>query len=64
MQNLELEQCISKDKCLPKAPVILNGLRASSSDIYIQNKAYREFIYKQFKASTVDTQSAAEILVR
>ncbi|KAG8647921.1 bark storage protein B-like [Manihot esculenta] len=63
LENLELEQCISKDKCLPKAPVILNGLRASSSDIYIQNKAYREFIYKQFKASTVDTQSAAEILV-
>lgn len=64
MQNLELEQCISKDKCLPKAPVIVNGLRASTSDIYLQNKAYREFIYTQFKASTVDTQSAAVALVR
>lgn len=64
MQNLELEQYISKDKCLPKAPVIVKGLRASTADIYLQNKAYREFIYKQFNASTVDTQSAAVALVR
>eukprot|EP00257_Ricinus_communis_P025854 XP_025013268.1 bark storage protein A [Ricinus communis] len=41
---------------------VVVGLNASSSDIYVKNPAYREFLYKNFRVSTVDTSSAAVIL--
>ncbi|EEF42368.1 bark storage protein A [Ricinus communis] len=38
---------------------VIVGLNSSSSDIYVNNPAYREFLYKSFRVSTVDTSSAA-----
>lgn len=59
LQNIEMQQCLTTDRCLPRAPEIVYGLRTSTSDIYIQNAAYREYICTKFKASTVDEESAA-----
>ena len=42
---------------------VVVGLNASSSDIYVNNPAYREFIFKNFRASTVDISGAAAGLV-
>ncbi|XP_048226222.1 bark storage protein A isoform X1 [Ricinus communis] len=38
---------------------VVIGLKSSSSDIFVNNPAYREFLYKTFGVSTVDTSSAA-----
>lgn len=38
---------------------VVAGLKASSSDIYLKNYAFREFLWHAFKASTVDTTSSA-----
>ncbi|WCJ28279.1 Phosphorylase superfamily protein [Euphorbia peplus] len=58
LQGVKLEQCISSEKCLPSEPEIVSGLRAASSDIYVQNAALREFINTQFKVSVVDKSTA------
>ncbi|KAJ9185595.1 hypothetical protein P3X46_005207 [Hevea brasiliensis] len=63
LENVELQQCISTKKCLPRAPVIAKGLSSSTADIYVQNAAIREFIYTHLKASTVDEETAAVTLV-
>ncbi|KDP36629.1 hypothetical protein JCGZ_08882 [Jatropha curcas] len=41
---------------------VVTGLKAASSDIYVKNYAYREFLWYTFKASTVDTTSSAVAL--
>ncbi|KAF2306695.1 hypothetical protein GH714_020580 [Hevea brasiliensis] len=61
--NIEMQQCLDTDRCLPRAPEIVYGVRTSTADMYIQNAAYREYIYAKFKASTVDEESAAVALV-
>ncbi|EEF42363.1 bark storage protein A [Ricinus communis] len=38
---------------------VIVGLNSSSSDIYVNNPVYREFLYKNFNVSTVDTSSGA-----
>ncbi|KAF2306682.1 hypothetical protein GH714_020396 [Hevea brasiliensis] len=61
--NVEMQQCLDTDRCLPRSPEIVYGVRTSTADMYIQNAAYREYIYTKFKASTVDEESAAVALV-
>lgn len=41
---------------------VVYGLNASSSDIYVSNPAYREFLFDQLSCATADTSGAAFIL--
>ncbi|WCJ28278.1 Phosphorylase superfamily protein [Euphorbia peplus] len=63
LQGVKVEQCISSKKCLPSEPKIVNGLKAASSDIYVQNAALRDFVNTQFKVSVVDKSSAMVLWV-
>ncbi|EEF42367.1 mta/sah nucleosidase, putative [Ricinus communis] len=58
------ENCIipSSSNCLPPPYEVVVGLNASSSDTYVNNPAYREFLYKTFRVSTVDTSAIAVAL--
>jgi hypothetical protein len=38
-------------------------LRASTADIYLDNAAYRQFLFKEFNVSTVDEESSAIVMV-
>ena len=58
MQDLELRQCYDR-VCLPSKPKIVFGTNGSSSDSYIKNKAYGDFLHKVFNVSTADQESAA-----
>ena len=58
LQDLELSQCYD-GVCLPSKPKIVLGTKASSSDSYIKNKAYGEFLHEVFNVSTADQESAA-----
>ncbi|XVF06886.1 hypothetical protein REPUB_Repub06bG0089800 [Reevesia pubescens] len=62
LQNLTLQQCVNETYCLPEAPKVVYGLKGSTSDIFLDNVAYREFLFKQFNVSTVDEESAAIVL--
>ncbi|KAJ6763559.1 PURINE NUCLEOSIDE PHOSPHORYLASE [Salix purpurea] len=61
LKDLELKKCHS-GKCLPGTPKVVFGSKASSSDFYVKNKAYGDFLVEKFNASTADSASAAVAL--
>ncbi|OMO88882.1 hypothetical protein CCACVL1_08144 [Corchorus capsularis] len=62
LQNLTLQQCVNETYCLPSRPKVVYGLKGSTADIFLDNAAYRKFLFKQFNVSTVDEESAAIVL--
>ncbi|KAF8413178.1 hypothetical protein HHK36_001154 [Tetracentron sinense] len=62
LQDLELQRCVNETYCLPKTPKVEYGLRGSTADIFVDNAAYRKFLFKEFNVSTVDEESAAIIM--
>lgn len=62
LQDLELQQCVNETYCLPETPKVVYGLRASTADIYLDNAAYRQFLFKEFNVSTVDEESSAIVM--
>jgi hypothetical protein len=60
---VELERCANKTYCLPNTPKVVFGLKASTADVFLDNAAYRKFLFKKFGVSTVDEESAAVIMV-
>ncbi|KAM6544862.1 hypothetical protein CsatB_025598 [Cannabis sativa] len=63
LQNLELEKCINSTTCLSTTPKVYTVERGTSASIYLDNAAYRSFIYDKFKVSPVDMESAAVALI-
>ncbi|KAG9453009.1 hypothetical protein H6P81_005913 [Aristolochia fimbriata] len=62
LQELKLQQCENATYCLPEAPKVLFGFRGSTADVFVDNAAYREFLFSTFNVSTVDEESAAIVM--
>lgn len=60
--KIKLERCVNKTYCLPNTPKIVAGLKACTADIFVDNAAYREFLFQKFGVSTVDEESAAVVM--
>ncbi|KAJ6693152.1 hypothetical protein OIU85_003962 [Salix viminalis] len=60
-KDLKLKECHS-GRCLPGTPKVASVLKASTSDFYVKNKAYGEFLLGKFNASTADSASAVVAL--
>ncbi|KAL6344721.1 hypothetical protein AAG906_002627 [Vitis piasezkii] len=60
---LELEGCVNSTTCLTETPKVVSVLRGTSASIYLDNAAYRAFIYDKFQVSPVDMESAAVALI-
>ncbi|KAF9670545.1 hypothetical protein SADUNF_Sadunf13G0080200 [Salix dunnii] len=60
-KDLKLKECHS-GRCLPGTSKIIYGSKASTSDFYVKNEAYGEFLHNEFNASTTDSTSAAVAL--
>ena len=60
---MELEQCVNSSLCLPHKPKLVVGLRGSTSNIFVDNAAYRKFLVRNFHVSSVDMESAAVVMV-
>lgn len=63
LKDLRLEACINTTICLPEIPKVIVGLNASSADIFVDNAAYREFLFNRFQVASVDEESAAIVMV-
>ncbi|GMP94865.1 hypothetical protein CsSME_00044145 [Camellia sinensis var. sinensis] len=63
LESLELEGCINSTTCLSETPKVTRVLRGTSASIYLDNAAYRNFIYGKFSVSPVDMESAAVALI-
>ncbi|KAK2972865.1 hypothetical protein RJ640_028393 [Escallonia rubra] len=62
LEDLKLEQCVNETYCLPETPKIVYGLRGSTADTFVDNAAYRRFLFKEFNVSTVDEESSAVVM--
>lgn len=62
LEGMELEQCVNSSLCLPHKPKLVVGLRGSTSNIFVDNAAYRKFLVRNFHVSSVDMESAAVVL--
>eukprot|EP00249_Psilotum_nudum_P007596 c20686_g1_i1 orf=116-1177(+) len=58
LKGLELESCLNATTCLNVKPKLLVGLNAASASIFVDNAAYRNFLYDKYKVSSVDEESA------
>ncbi|POO00897.1 Nucleoside phosphorylase [Trema orientale] len=63
LENLKLRGCVNTTTCLPRRPVVVRVKRGVSANVFVDNKAYREFLYSKFEASPIDMESAAVALV-
>lgn len=60
--QVELQRCVNETYCLPEAPKIVSGLRASTADVFVDNAEFREFLFTEFGVSTTDEESAAVVM--
>ncbi|KAF5948055.1 hypothetical protein HYC85_014012 [Camellia sinensis] len=60
--GMELEQCVNSSVCLPQKPKLVVGLRGSTANIFVDNAAYRDFLFNTFQVSSVDMESAAVVM--
>lgn len=63
MQGIELEQCVNSTLCLDEKPKLVVGLCGSTANIFVDNAAYRDFLFQSFNASSTDMESAAVVIV-
>ncbi|GMP94861.1 hypothetical protein CsSME_00044142 [Camellia sinensis var. sinensis] len=63
LESLELEGCLNSTTCLSETPNVTRVLRGTSASIYLDNAAYRNFLYRKFNVSPVDMESAAVALI-
>lgn len=62
LRDLKLQQCVNETYCLPEPPKVVYGLKASSADVFVDNAAYRRFLFSSFNISTVDEESSAIVM--
>ncbi|KAI6680028.1 hypothetical protein NL676_033909 [Syzygium grande] len=63
LEGLKLEACVNATTCLNYTPTVSTVERGVSAAIYLDNAAYRTFIYGEFNVSPVDMESASVALI-
>ncbi|MED6172809.1 hypothetical protein PIB30_053402 [Stylosanthes scabra] len=63
LKKLELDACINSTTCLSTTPKVELVERGASASIYLDNAAYRTFIYNKFQVSPVEMESASVALI-
>ncbi|ONI23720.1 hypothetical protein PRUPE_2G204100 [Prunus persica] len=60
--GIKLNQCLNSSVCLPQKPQLVVGLRGSTANIFVDNAAYRDFLFQTFRVSSVDMESSAVVM--
>ncbi|XP_021277358.1 bark storage protein A-like isoform X2 [Herrania umbratica] len=63
VEDLKLEGCLNSTACLDEKPKVVTVQRGTSGSIFLDNAAYRSFIYSKFNVSPVDMESASLALI-
>ncbi|XP_076933978.1 bark storage protein A-like isoform X1 [Bidens hawaiensis] len=63
LKSLTLEGCLNSTTCLSTPPKVTTVERGTSASIYLDNAAYRTFIFDKFNVSPVEMESAAVALI-
>jgi adenosylhomocysteine nucleosidase len=59
----ELKRCTAEQACLPDAPRVVVGGNGVSGAAFVDNAAFREYVFKTFEAHVLDMESAAVAMV-
>jgi adenosylhomocysteine nucleosidase len=60
---IELKRCTSGQACLSHAPRVVVGGSGVSGQAFVDNAAFREYVFKTFNAQLLDMESAAVAMV-
>ncbi|KAK1571639.1 hypothetical protein Q3G72_020600 [Acer saccharum] len=63
LEGMALEQCVNSSLCLKEKPKLVVGLRGSTANIFVDNAAYRDFLFQTFQVSSVDMESSAVVMI-
>ncbi|XP_034929415.1 bark storage protein A isoform X2 [Populus alba] len=62
LEGMELERCVNSSLCLPEKPKLVVGLNGATSNIFLDNAAYRDFLFQTFEVSSSDMESSAVVM--
>ncbi|XP_031117339.1 bark storage protein A-like [Ipomoea triloba] len=62
LEGMELEQCLNSSLCLPQKPKLVVGLKGSTANLFLDNAAYREFLFQSFEVTSLDMESEAVVM--
>ncbi|KAH9768753.1 PNP UDP 1 domain-containing protein [Citrus sinensis] len=62
LEDLSLEQSVNSTLFLERKPKLVVGLKGSTANIFVDNAAYRDFLFQAFKVSSVDMESSAVVM--
>ncbi|XP_073271716.1 bark storage protein A-like [Primulina huaijiensis] len=62
LQGLELDKCVNSSLCLENKPKVVLGMKASTANIFLDNGAYRNFLFQTFGVSSADMESTAVVM--
>ncbi|KAK4707942.1 hypothetical protein R3W88_028867 [Solanum pinnatisectum] len=62
LQGVKLDQCANSTLCLPEKPKLVVGLKGATSNFFIDNAAYTQFLFKTFGVTSLDMESLAVVM--
>lgn len=60
---MKLERCVNSSFCLSNEPKVVVGLNGSTANAFVDNAAYRDFLFHTFHVSSLDMESYAIVMV-
>jgi len=60
---IDLKRCTAEQACLPGAPRLVVGGNGVSGPVFVDNEAFRQYVFKTFDAHVLDMESAAVAMV-
>jgi adenosylhomocysteine nucleosidase len=60
---VELKRCTAAQACLTRAPRLVMGGNGVSGQTFVDNAAFRQYVFGTFKAQVLDMESAAVAMV-
>ncbi|CAL0299787.1 unnamed protein product [Lupinus luteus] len=62
LEGIKLDQCVNSSLCLSQQPKVVIGLRGSTANAFVDNAAYRDFLYNTFQVTSLDMESSAVLM--
>ncbi|XP_020216890.1 bark storage protein A [Cajanus cajan] len=62
LKNVKLDNCVNTT-CLPRKPIVTRVEKGVTANVFVDNKAYREFLHSKFDATPIEMETAAVALV-
>ncbi|XP_019426982.1 PREDICTED: bark storage protein A-like isoform X2 [Lupinus angustifolius] len=62
LEGIKLDNCLNSSFCLSQQPKVVIGLRGSTANAFVDNAAYRDFLFKTFQVTSLDMESSAVLM--